>query len=106
MTAAAATAGIGDVGYPIGVDVEPPERQSRLSILFRSVLAIPHAIVVYFLLIAQSVVTVIACFAILFTGKYPEGMYRFSVGVQRWSTRYMGYTFLLTGRYPPFSLDP
>src|SRR4029078_651619 len=106
MTAAATTAGMGDVGYPIGVGVDPPDRQGRLTILFRSILAIPHAIVLYFLMIAQNVVTLIAWFAILFTGKYPEGMYRFSVGVQRWSTRYMGYTFLLTAKYPPFSLDP
>jgi hypothetical protein len=70
-------------------------------------LAIPHYIVLFFLDIAAVVVVVVAWFAILFTGRYPEGMFNFVVGVMRWSLRVTAYAFLLvTDRYPPFSLSP
>ncbi len=72
---------------------------------FRILMLIPHIIVLYLLGIAQGVVTLIAWLAILITGKYPAGMYNFSVGVLRWSTRFNGYAWLLTGTFPPFSLD-
>ena len=69
-------------------------------------LAIPHYIVLVFLWLAVIVVTIIAWFAILFTGKYPRGMFAFVVGVQRWTVRVEAYAFLLTtDRYPPFSLQ-
>jgi hypothetical protein len=71
------------------------------------ILAIPHYIVLAFLYIAVFVVVIIAWFAILFTGRYPEGMFDFVVGVIRWSLRVTAYAFLLvTDRYPPFSLAP
>jgi Domain of unknown function (DUF4389) len=70
-------------------------------------LAIPHYIVLFFLGIAALVCVVIAWFAILFTGRYPRGLFDFVVGVGRWSTRVTAYAFLLaTDRYPPFSLNP
>jgi len=69
-------------------------------------LAIPHMIVLAFLGIAVLVVTIIAWFAILFTGNYPKGMFNFVVGVMRWGFRVMGYALLLvTDKYPPFSLE-
>jgi hypothetical protein len=69
-------------------------------------LAIPHYIVLYFLFIATFVCTIIAWFAILFTGRYPRGLFSFIVGVLRWSFRVEAYAFLLiTDRYPPFSLE-
>ena len=70
-------------------------------------LAIPHYIVLAFLWLAALVVIVIAWFAILFTGRYPRGMFDFVVGVGRWTNRVVAYAFtLVTDRYPPFQLSP
>ncbi len=69
-------------------------------------LAIPHYIVLYFLGIAAQVCVIIAWFVILFTGRYPQGLFDFVVGVMRWYLRVEVYAFLLTtDRYPPFSLS-
>ncbi len=69
-------------------------------------LAIPHYIVLLFLGIAAIVSIVIAWFAILFTGRYPRGLFDFVVGVFRWCLRVVAYVFLLTtDRYPPYSLS-
>jgi hypothetical protein len=69
-------------------------------------LAIPHMIVLACLGIAVLLVTIIAWFAILFTGNYPKGMFDFVVGVMRWGFRVMAYALLLvTDKYPPFSLE-
>jgi hypothetical protein len=68
-------------------------------------LAIPHYIVLFFLYLAVLVVVIVAWFAILFTGRYPRGMFEFVEGVIRWHNRVVGYAFILvTDRYPPFSL--
>jgi hypothetical protein len=85
-----------------------PEVRSELHRgmpLVKWFLAIPHYIVLSFLLVAVAVVTVIAWFSILFTGKYPRGMHTFVVDVLRWGLRVNAYAFLLlTDRYPPFRL--
>jgi len=91
-----------EVVYP-----DAPNELNRWLPLVKWFLAIPHLIVLFFLDIAATVVVVIAWFAILFTGRYPEGMFDFVVGVMRWSLRVTAYAFLLvTDRYPPFSLAP
>jgi len=74
--------------------------------LVKWLLVIPHLIVLLFLWIAMIVVVIIAWFAILFTGRYPRGMFDFVEGVIRWGQRVVAYAFLLvTDRYPPFSLS-
>ena len=70
-------------------------------------LAIPHYVVLIFLNLAAFVVAIVAWFAILFTGRYPRGLFDFVVGVLRWQIRVAAYAFLLTtDRYPPFRLNP
>jgi hypothetical protein len=69
-------------------------------------LAIPHYIVLAFLYIAVFFVVIFAWFAILFTGRYPRGIFEFVEGVIRWHNRVVGYAFILvTDRYPPFTLS-
>jgi hypothetical protein len=91
--------------YPIAFLADPPAGQSRLTVFFRPLMAIPHLIVLYALNIASQAITLIAWFAILFTGRYPAGMFGFSAGCFRWQTRVSAYLYLLTGVYPPFSLE-
>jgi hypothetical protein len=75
--------------------------------LVKWLLAIPHYIVLFFLEIAVVVVVIVAWFAILFTGRYPRGMFGFVEGVARWYNRVVGYAVtLVTDDYPPFRLAP
>ncbi len=91
--------------YPVRYDVAYPEHLSRWLIFVKWLLAIPHFVVVYFLTLALGVVTFIAFFAILFTKQYPEGLFKFAVGVRRWQANVNAYVGLLRDEYPPFSLD-
>src|SRR2546425_3939010 len=75
--------------------------------LVKWLLAIPHYIVLLFLWLATIVVVIIAWFAILFTGRYPRGIFDFVQGVIRWESRVIAYAFVLvTDKYPPFALSP
>ncbi len=95
-----------DAHYPVSLEGELDPNLSRWLWLVKWLLAIPHYIVLLFLWIAFVVLWVVAFFAILFTGKYPKGMFDFNVGVLRWTWRVGYYTYgvLGTDRYPPFSL--
>jgi hypothetical protein len=90
--------------YPLVFDVEYPERLSRWLIFFKGLLAIPHWIILYALMVVAEVITVIAWFAILFTGYYPKGLFHFVVGIYRWQYNVGAYVLLLRDDYPPFSL--
>ena len=91
--------------YPVTFKADYVEKRSRLTTFFRGLLAIPHLIAVLFYIFAAEIVTIIAWFALLFTGRYPQGMYDFVAGALRYGTRVCGYVFLLTDEYPPFSGD-
>lgn len=91
-----------DYVYP-----DVPRDLNRWLPLVKWLLAIPHYIVLFFLNIVAIIAVIIAWFAILFTAKYPEGLFRFVEGVFRWNNRVVGYAItLVTDKYPPFRLVP
>jgi uncharacterized membrane protein len=89
-----------DLPYP-----DVPRDLNRWLPLVKWLLAIPHYFVLLFLGIAAFVVVIVAWFAILFTGRYPRGLFDFVEGVIRWQIRVLAYAIVLTtDRYPPFRL--
>ncbi|HET8524257.1 MAG TPA: DUF4389 domain-containing protein [Thermomicrobiales bacterium] len=95
----------GDGAYPMQFDLAYPNRLSRLLIFVKWLLIIPHWIVLYILGLVASIIYFVSWWAILFLGRYPEGMFDFMVGYQRWSYRVMTYILLMTDTYPPFTLS-
>ena len=89
---------------PVRVEATLDEPLSRWLWLVKWILAIPHLIVLYVLGLVASVCAIAAGFAILFTGRYPRGLYDIVVGYLRWQTRVNAYYYFMTDRYPPFSL--
>lgn len=88
-----------NMSYPDEGDI------NRFMPIVKWILAIPHYIVLYVLSLIVLVISLIAWFAILIVGRYPMGMFDFTVGVMRWSNRVTAYAFVLTtDRYPPFRL--
>ena len=95
----------GDAPYPSSIEiVDPAGPRDRLTVAVRLLMVIPHAFVLFFVLLAWCVTTIVAWFAILFTGAYPQGMYEFGVGALRLVIRVQAYVLLLVDEYPPFSL--
>ena len=98
-----------DEHQSVHLDYPYPDAQRDLNRwlpLVKWLLAIPHYIVLVFLDIAALVVVILAWFAILFTGRYPRGMFDFVEGVIRWQNRVIAYAWVLvTDRYPPFQLS-
>lgn len=104
MSAEATVAGA--AGYPLRYDVDYPEELSRWLIFVKWLLAIPHFIILYALGVAAGVITLIAFFAILFTKRYPKGLFNFVVNVNRWNANVLAYYGLFRDEYPPFSWEP
>lgn len=95
----------GDARYPASIEIADPVRpRDRLTVGLRLFLAIPHFIVLFFVLLAWWITAIVAWFAILFTGGYPQGLYDFGAGGLRWLLRVEAYLLLLVDEYPPFSL--
>src|SRR5262249_51420565 len=97
--------------YPVSVEADYPLQSSRAlalcGILFmfpKVILLLPHLFILYFVNLAGAVVVYIAYWVVLFTGKYPRGMYEFALGMLRWQTRASAWMLGLVDRYPPFSL--
>jgi hypothetical protein len=91
--------------YPVTYEADYEERRSRLTTFFRLILVIPQVVVLWFVILVAEVLTFIAWFAILFTGRFPRGMFDFVSGAVRWQMRVNGYFLLLTDKYPPFRLN-
>jgi uncharacterized protein DUF4389 len=99
-----------DEQQSVHVDFAYPDAKRNLNRwlpLVKWLLAIPHYVVLFFLYIGVVVVVIVAWFAILFTGRYPRGIFDYVEGVIRWHNRVVGYAFILvTDQYPPFRLRP
>jgi Domain of unknown function (DUF4389) len=94
----------------VTLDIPYPDARTDLNRwlpLVKWLLAIPHYIVLFFLFIGGFFAVIAAWFAILFTGRYPRGLFDYVVGVTRWHNRVVGYAAIMaTDRYPPFQLRP
>jgi hypothetical protein len=95
----------GDGPYPASIEIaDPATPRDRVAVGLRLILAIPHFIALFFVLLAWCVTAIVAWFVILFTGTYPQGLYEFAVGALRWRLRVEAYMLLMVDEYPPFSL--
>ena len=99
--------------YPVDVQYQRPERSNRwlalatlLFVLPKALILFPHLFILYVLGMVAFVCGLAAQVAVLFTGKYPEGLFRLLTGVMRWQVRVNAYLFGLTDQYPPFQLNP
>jgi hypothetical protein len=95
----------GDGPYPAAIEIiDPLGPRNRLAVALRLLYAIPHFVVLTFVLLAWFCTTVAAWFVILFTASYPKALWEFGAGALRWRLRVEAYLLLLVDEYPPFSL--
>jgi pSer/pThr/pTyr-binding forkhead associated (FHA) protein len=98
--------GVPAVAYPVSYEADYPEAGiARWRCFFQGVMAYPHFLVLLFVGLGALVAFLVAWFAILFTGRYPRGLFNYITGTLRWSNRVNGFAMLMTEKYPPFSLD-
>jgi hypothetical protein len=95
----------GEGPYPVTLEILPPLSHDRITVAFRIVLAIPQILAVWAIGIAWAITTILAWFAILFTGRFPKPLYEFGEGALRWTTRVEAYLLLLRDEYPPFKFE-
>jgi Inner membrane component of T3SS, cytoplasmic domain/Domain of unknown function (DUF4389) len=92
--------------YPVNYEADYPSGGiARWRCFFQGVLAWPHLLVLFFVWIAAYLAFVVAAWAIIFTRRYPRGMFNFIAGALRWGARVNGFSYLMTEQYPPFSLE-
>ena len=91
--------------YPADLEIEYSESSSRLTGFFRWLLIIPHWIITWILSDIVGILVFFALVIVLFTGRYPEGMFNIIMGMNRWVYRVTAYGWLLVDDYPPFSFD-
>jgi hypothetical protein len=91
-------------GYPVQITIESPGHIHRWR-FFSILLALPHILVLYALLVLTSVTTLISAIVILIVGRYPPGLFGLAVATIRHETRVNAYLYLITSDYPPFSLS-
>lgn len=95
----------GEDTYPAKLELSrPAEPRDRVTVGFRILLALPHLFVLWLLSLAWAFTTAVAWVVILVTGRYPETLYGFALGVLAWTLRVEAYMFLLRDEYPPFTL--
>jgi hypothetical protein len=93
-----------DTAYPVRLWGEAQlENRNRFTVFFRIILAIPHLIVLFLLMIVAYILLIIGWVTGIFTGSIPDGIHNFLAGYARWTTRVTAYLYLLTDQYPPFS---
>ena len=93
--------------YPIAFEADPEQRgRNRLTALLRWIVVIPWAVVAVLWLLAAAILAIAAWFSIVFTGRYPRGMYEFNVRAVRLMARVSAFAYLLTDRFPSFDGDP
>jgi hypothetical protein len=90
--------------YPIDVEIDPPEQQSRLTVFFRSILAIPAILLMYLLSSLSNLLAIFSWFIALILGRVPEGLRNFAALALRIELQTFAYLMLLTGRYPSFNV--
>ncbi len=91
--------------YALRLEIPMAARQSRFRLFIRLIAIVPNQIALQFVMLGALFTTFIAWWAILFTGRYPRGLFKFAVGVMRWQQRVYAYLFLLRDEYPPYSLN-
>jgi hypothetical protein len=90
--------------YPIDLEIDPPQRQNRLTVFFRAILAIPALLLMYVLSALSNILAIFSWFIALILGRVPEGVRNFAALALRIEVQTIGYLMLLTGRYPSFNV--